>query len=179
MIETKISPQDTETISDLSRIFAPYGITISASDNNLTLQSTLMISQKLLEEERYWLEENAPEKTITHLRQAHEKLGRGEWAETLSACRNALESLTKSGSFTGFINELVEKEIIAKGEEQRMKDAELLKTIYGFCSTIGSHAAGQVLANEQRARMGLLITEAAIYFLCRQMEEARSKGICR
>jgi hypothetical protein len=174
MLKSEVSPQDIETIEKLNRIFVPHSYTVVLSGETIVLQPTTgTLTQKLVEEQRSWIEENAPMGAVTQLQDARKKLGRGEWKESLAACRNALEALTTTGSFTSSLEELSRNDVIAKGSMNRKKDEELLKAIYGFCSTTGTHTEGQTLANEERARMGLLVTDAAVYFLVKQIKDAR------
>jgi len=179
MIYTGVSRQDTDTTGDLNMVFSSHGYTVSVLDEAVVLRPELETpAQKIAEQQRSWLEANAPETTLRHLQHAREKLTQGEWADALGACRNALESLTTTGSFPGSLDELVREGVIVEGTDQRKKDAELLTATYGFCSTIGSHSGGQALANEGRARMGLMMTETGICFLVSQVKDARSRGIC-
>jgi hypothetical protein len=177
MVETKVFSQDTDTINKLNRILAKYGYTVITSEEKVVLRLVMGEMPTKIEERRTWIQENAPSNVIDYLRNAQDKLGRGEWAESLSACRNALEVLTTMGSFSNSLDELIRHGIITKGRENRKMDAELLRSIYGFCSTIGSHSEGRILASEERARLGVLMTEAAVYFLVKLIKVARDNNI--
>ena len=56
-------------------------------------------------------------------------------------------------------------------------DAEAIKTVYGYCSTFGSHTStGGQGPDLEQAVLGLHNTESCIYFLLRRLETAKANG---
>lgn len=171
--------QKTPDLDKYSKILAKYGFAIVPEADRFKLTH---ISSGLLEHERRivasWIEQHANSKVLSHLRDAKDNIGLGRPDYALSDCRKALEALTiGSASFSDSLNELVEENIILQGSKERKMDAELLRTIYGYCSTVGSHtSAKSVKPDIEQAVLGLQITESCIYFLLRRIEAAKKNG---
>lgn len=163
---------ESPDIEEIEQIFAPYGYTVDSSDGITIVPTAQPPIQELQEEERTWIEENAPEKTIDNLQSAREHLSNGRWSNSIHECPLALESLTTTGSFSGSLQELHQKNVILKGTNDRKKDYRLLKTLYHYCSTMGSHTSGSTQADQERAGLSLLMVESAVYFILKQIKKA-------
>lgn len=172
-VEQRVQPDDESTIEAVDDIISPYGYRID--DNNGLRLVPMSASATAGERSRRdsWLSRHAPSDSVRYLERARDKLGRGDWQEVLSSCRIALEKLTVNGDFTASLDELVNLGIIERGSPGRLKDYDLLKALYGYCSTVGSHA-GSSANLEDRSRFGYFATEDAIAFLVAQIKAGAS-----
>lgn len=135
--------------------------------------------QKEVEQVRDFIETNAPEKTLDHLKEAKEKFTKNDFDGCLSECRLALESLTKNGDFTPSVMELARLGLITdNNDKDRKDDGWMLRSIYGYTSTMGSHSsAGSTLATLEQAFFGLMITQSTIRFILANLQELNAKGL--
>ena len=77
--------------------------------------------QKEVEQVRDFIETNAPEKTLDHLKEAKGKFTKNDFDGCLSECRLALESLTKNGDFTQSVIEFTSMELITDNNDKDRK----------------------------------------------------------
>jgi hypothetical protein len=164
-----------ELAETYSGILRRYGLEIEVADDKCRLVGT---GVERIEETKFlsWLEKNASTTTQKLLSDAKEALGEGRFDDVLHYCRKALESLTLRGAFSPALSELATRKVINKADRpERRTEMELFQTIYGYCSTLGSHA-GPLKADLEHARLALGITEGAVYFLLRRIVSFRETG---
>ena len=165
-------------IDKYSKILMGYGFAIVANEGGG--QKLIHVPSGLLEEQRKtvtsWIEKNANSKVLSHLRDAKKNLGVGRFDYVLDDCRKALEALTTgSASFSDSLTELVNENLIMQGSRDRKLDVEFLKTVYGYCSTLGAHtSASGTKPDIEQALLGLQNTESSIYFLLKRLETAKA-----
>ena len=79
--------------------------------------------------------------------------------------------------FSDSLTELVNENIIMQGSKDRKMDVELLRAVYGYCSTLGAHtSAVAVKPDIEQAVLGLQNAESCIYFLLKRLEAAKALG---
>lgn len=175
---SECTPNDKEIIERFSTILSPYGYTVGENRGQVVLMITT--SEQVLSERKRqleWIKENAPPEVLDRLTEAKRDMSEGDWDDALEKCRKVLEGLTPTGNLGESLDELERKGVIQKGTVRRKKDYILLKDIYGFCSTYGAHQTFSRDADEERARIGLLITEAVLYYLSKRIKDARNSGV--
>ncbi|MEM2144242.1 MAG: hypothetical protein QW279_02695, partial [Candidatus Jordarchaeaceae archaeon] len=169
----------TIDIDRYSRILAKYGFTIIREENEFKLAP---VSSGLLQKEKEavvsWIEQHANSKVLSHLKDARDNLGRGRFDYTLDDCRKAMEALTTSiVGFSDSLNELANEKIILQGSKDRKMDVELIKAIYGYCSTLGAHTSAKGNKPDfEQALLGLQNTESCIHFLLKRLETVKQSG---
>ena len=178
IVENKVGTKGINgDIAYLQNLLTPHGYTVHDVHGRAVVQP---VSQGPLAvkrvAQRSWIEAHAPPETTEYLTKAYESIGKAEWQDALSNSRLALESLTKTEKFDEGLQELIARGIIEQGDNTRKKDAELLRAIYGFDSTYGSHSGGSVGAQPGRARFGLFDSEDAVFFLLSCIEAAQKSG---
>lgn len=144
-------------------------------DIELRLRLSATAEQKV-ETHRSFVEENAPERVIEKIEKAKKNLAEGDKEGALSEARKSLESMTVDGYHSG-LDELVAKDLISSGSGNTREDKEMLYLPYGYCSSLGSHAnakAGTV--TDLQAETGLILTEEAIHFLLREIQDQIDQG---
>jgi hypothetical protein len=167
-------------MSKYSRILVKYGFEITEKNGKLKLTP---VPSGVLQQERKakmsWLEQHASKDVIRCLKDAKDNFGKGRFDYVLDDCRKALEALTngKTG-FSNSLTELVNEKIILQGDTiSRKIDAEVIRAVYGFNSTLGSHtSAGAIKPDIEQAFLGLCNTETCIHFLVKRLEAARKSG---
>ncbi len=166
---------DKKELGNIRNILVGSGYDIQFHDGKPVIYpSGSTITRDVKQPELAWLDRNAPNDTLDYLKRAKDNLSNGKWQESLSDCRLALESLTSIGNFSDGITELVNLGIIQEGDgRNRRKDAELLRIVYGFCSTFGSHTLCGGDANLERATLGILMTESSLSYLVRLIQNAK------
>ena len=93
-------------------------------DEDIPIYPTYMgISEPEQQEMRSWFEENAPEEVLDRLNDAINEIANGNFEDALQDCRMALESLTRTGTFTRSLAELVSQNIIQEGNAQRRRES--------------------------------------------------------
>jgi hypothetical protein len=178
IVEHNLAVNDVAIIQAIQNLLSPYGYTLQAG-----LQGAVVVpvsqssSSQQRQSDRSWIEQNAPNQSVQYLASAAEKLGNANWQDSLSDSRLALEALTTNSDFERGLRELIHENVIQEGAQNRKKDAELLRAIYGFNSTYGSHGSGQTDATEQRARFGLFQTEEAVIFITKRIQAARGSRV--
>jgi hypothetical protein len=171
----RFSPEDSKLIETYSGILRRYGLEIEVTSGKCRLVGT---GVERIEETKVlsWLEKNASTTTQKLLADAKEALGEGRFDDVLHYCRKSIESLTCRGAFSDALSELASRKVIFKADRpDRRTETELFQTIYGYCSTLGSHA-GPLRADLEHARLALGITEGVIYFLLRRVVSFRENG---
>jgi hypothetical protein len=164
---------------EYSKILMNYGLTISIEKGKFRLA---YVPSGLLEQERKatisWIEQHANAKTLSHLKDAKNHFGGGRGDYVLDDCRKSMEALTTGVvGFSDSLNELVKQGIILQGSKNRNMDVEAIKTVYGYCSTLGSHtSAGGPKPDQDQAFMGLQNVESCIFFLLQRLERAKANG---
>lgn len=161
-------------------ILKKYGYTIEDNGGKYILVPlTGETFQEEIEQLQGFIENNAPQKTLEHLKEAKEKFAKNDFDGCLSECRMALESLTKNGNFARGITELVNCGVITDNNDALRKDEGwLLKSIYGYDSTVGSHSsAGSPPATSEQAFMGLMITQSTMRFILKKLQELKQRNI--
>lgn len=158
-------------------ILRKHGFTIEEFQGKYHLAT---LTGKIFEEEtkevQAFIEQHASKKTLNCLKKAKDNFAKNDFRETLSQCRNALESLTKNSIRNG-IKELIKENVIGEGTEARKEDVWILKAIHGFNSTLGAHnSANNPEADEEQAFMGMMITQTCIHFLLKKIQQARKGG---
>lgn len=167
-------------IDKYDKILMKYGFTIEEKNEKYSLTH---IPSGLLEKERKrvksWIEQQANPNVLLHLKDAVNNLSKGKFDYVLDDCRKALEALTTGAvGFSDSLTELVNKNLILQGTRTRRMDAEFLKTVYGFNSTLGAHtSATRVKPDIEQAILGLHVTESCIYFLLKRLETAKQNRI--
>ena len=175
VIEQHVSPDYSELREAYEQILKPMGFEISVDGDKCRIIGTV-IGQEETSKTQSWLEKNAPSKTQEFLSDAKEALGEGRFDDVLHNCRKTLESLTVNGRFSEGLHELVNAKLIQKGDRQdRKMEAELLQVVYGYCSTLGSHA-GPHKTDLEHARLAVSLTESSVYFVLRRIVSHRSSG---
>jgi hypothetical protein len=158
------------------------------NNHNLTIEkvgdkySLSPLTSKILEEEEKlvvdYLEKNASPRTINYVQKAKESFDNGDYYNTISNCRLALESLTKEGDFQKGLNELKSHGLIIEGDNRRKNEGIILSAMYGFNSTLGSHASSQrAMATFEQALFSMVTTKSTIRFILKKLEEAKEKNI--
>lgn len=156
-----------------NKILTKYGFNVAAENHVFEI---VPIHSGLFEKERElavsWIESHANESILSHLKDAKTNLGNTRYDYVLDDCRKALESLTNcTAGFSDSVAELVKESIILQGKKNRNVDAELIKTLYGYCSTLGSHANAEgIKPDVEQAMLGLHMTESCIHFLLKRLE---------
>jgi len=179
ILEEGFGPEKPENIDKYSKILMKYGFAIKEENGSFKL---IHIPSGLLEENRKkvisWIEQHANSRVLSHLKDAMNNLSMGRADYVLDDCRKALEALTNGEvGFSESLNELVNQNIILQGSRNRKMDAELLRSVYGFNSTLGAHtSAERPRPDIEQAILGLHITESCIYFLLKRLEEAKRTG---
>jgi len=171
--------KDRPNSSRYDSILKKYGYTIEDNgEKYILVPLTGETFQMEIEQLQGYVENNAPQKTLDHLKEAKEKFAQNDFDGCLSECRMALESLTKNGNFARGITELVSFGLITDNNDpSRKDDGWLLKAIYGYDSTIGSHSsAGAQSATSDQALMGLLITPSTIRFILKKLQELKKQN---
>jgi len=169
----------TPDLGAYSNILMKYGFGISDANGQLKL---VHVPSGLLEKERKvlrsWIEQQANPKVLSHLSDASQNLSKGRFDYVLDDCRKALEALTTgSVGFSDSLTELVNEKVIFQGDKNQKMDVDLLKVVYHFDSTLGSHAAAmRPKPDIEQAILGLHITESCIYFLLKRLENAKANG---
>jgi len=130
---------------------------------------------KVKKAQESYLASHAPKESLEYLQNALKHYGKAEYEDALTNSRKALENLTLDGKFSEGIDELVSKKVILVGDSSRKTDAELMRAVYGYCSTMGAHGGGKT--SPSRARLGVLSAEASVNFLVRRLEWAKKNGI--
>ncbi|KPV61814.1 MAG: hypothetical protein AOA65_2148 [Candidatus Bathyarchaeota archaeon BA1] len=89
-----------------------------------------------------------------------------------------MEALTTGAiGFSDCLTELINQNIVLQGSKNQKMDAEILRTMYGFSSTLGSHSsAKREKPDIEQAVLGLYVTESCIYFLLKRLEVAIKSG---
>jgi hypothetical protein len=165
--------------SEYSMILMKYGLAISIEKGKFRL---VYVPSGLLEQERKaaisWIEQHANSKTLSHLKDAKNHLGGGRGDYVLDDCRKSMEALTTGAvGFSDSLNELVKEGIILQGTRNRCMDVEAIRTVYGYCSTLGSHASAEGPRPDiEQAMMGLQNAESCIFLLLRRIEKAKESG---
>ncbi len=165
------------TIRKIKRILSTYGLSIALKNGAFKI---FPVHSSLFREERKfensWIEKHANESVLSHLRDAKANLGSARYDYVLDDCRKALEALTNcTAGFSDSIAELAKEGVIAQGDKNRKKDAEIIKTLYGYCSTLGSHTNPTgVKPDLEQAVLGLHMTENCIYFLLKRLDLSKS-----
>lgn len=134
---------------EFRRILGAYGFEVDFNKDIPIYPTYMGISEPEQQEMKSWLEENTPEEVLTRLNDAIREIGSGNFEDALQDCRMALEALTTTGTFSNSLSELVSKGVVQDGSSQRRRDNEILKAIYGYNSTLGSHTS---LGRDPRAR---------------------------
>lgn len=162
---------------EIRRILGNYGFEVDFDRDMPIYPSYMGISEPEQQEMKSWFEENAPEEVLTRLNDAIEEISSGNFEDALQDCRMALEALTTTGTFSSSLSELVSEGVIQEGSSRRRRDNEILKAIYGYDSTLGSHTSqGRTPPDLEQARLGYHMTEAAIYYLLKKIKSARDAG---
>jgi hypothetical protein len=165
--------------SKYSAILTKYGFCITTEGDKFVLAR---VFSGLLEEERKdissWIEKHASSDTLSRLKDAKNNLAKGRFDYVLDDCRKALESLTSGAvGFSDSLAELVKEGVILQGSKNRGMDAENIRAIYGYCSTLGAHApAGGPKPDLEQATFGITNTESCIYFLLKRLEAFKAHG---
>lgn len=160
-------------------ILNKHGLTIEESNGKISLAT---LSGKILEEEEEkvisYLESNAPSNTIQYLQKAKQDFDTGDYYATISNCRIALDSLTKNGNFSHGISELVQHGLIIEGDNLRKNEGLLLRAMFGFNSTLGSHtSSSRPTPTFEQALLSIVTTKSIIRFVLKKLEEAKNQGI--
>jgi hypothetical protein len=172
------SPQRND-FRGYSAILMKYGFVIVTEENRFKL---LHMPSRLLEEERKvlssWIEQHASTETLSHLEDAKKNLARNRPDYALIECRKAIESLTTGAvGFSDSLTELANERVILQGSKNRGMDTEAIRTVYGYCSSLGAHAsAGSPIPDLEQANLGIQFAESCIYFLLRRLEQAKANG---
>lgn len=167
-------------IDKYGEILMKYSFTIEKKNGKFGLRH---IPSGLFEKERKtvksWIEQQANPTVLLHLKNAGVNLSKGNFDYVLDDCRKALEALTTGVvGFSNSLTELANQNLILQGTRTRKMDAEFLRAVYGFNSTLGAHSsATRAKADIEQAILGLHVTESCIYFLLKRLEIARQKGI--
>ena len=167
-------------VEKYDKILMKYGFTIEEENEKLRL---CHIPSGLFEKERKrvksWIEQEANPTVLFHLKDAVNNLSKGKFDYVLDDCRKALEALTTGiVGFSDSLTELANKNLILQGTRTRRMDAEFLRTVYGYNSTLGAHtSATRAKAHIEQAILGLHVTESCIYFLLKRLEIAKQRGI--
>jgi hypothetical protein len=175
-----IVDKDRSSSSRYNSILKKYGYTVEDNGGKYILVPlTGETFQKEIEQLQGYIENNAPQKTLDHLKEAKEKFANNDFDGCLSECRIALESLTKNGNFARGITELVNLGTITDNKDPLRKDEGwLLKSIYGYDSTVGSHSsAGSSPATSEQAFMGLMITQSTMRFILAKLQEIKQQNV--
>lgn len=160
-----------------NKILAKYGFLIAVENRTFGI---VPIHSGLLEKEREtavsWIENHANKIVLSHLKDAKTNLGNARYDYVLDDCRKALEALTNcTVGFSDSIAELVKQNVILQGDKNRKMDAELIRVLYGYCSTFGAHASATGMKPDfEQAVLGLHLTESCIYFLLKRLEVKNS-----
>lgn len=170
----------TINIDVYNQILIKYGFSIKENNGELTLIHVL--SSEFHEERKNaesYIKNNANQNVLTHLNDAAVNLSSGRFDYVLDDCRKAMEALTNGTvGFSDSLTELVNQDIILQGDHTRKKDAEFLKAVYGFNSTLGSYSAAQrPILNIEQAILGLYVTESCICFILKRLEFARNNYV--
>ena len=166
-------------IDDYEIILRKYGYTVEINGNKSILVPLIGETfEKEINELNDYIEKNAPNKTFENLKEAKELFTRNRFDGCLSRCRKSLESMTIN-DFTKGIDELTRVNlIINKNDSKRKDDGWLLKAIYGFNSTMGSHiTANSSITSPEQALFGLMITQSSIRYILKILEEAKQSKI--
>lgn len=163
-----------------SQILARYGFFIEENNGAYKLVHTLSseFHSERAKADSY-IKTVANSNVLSHLNDAAENLSKGRYDYVLDDCRKAMEALTNGVvGFSDSLNELVNCGLILRGTATRKMDEEFLKTVYGFNSTLGSHAtATNPKPDMEQAILGLYVTESCLYFLLKRLEVAKNSGI--
>ena len=160
-------------------ILNKHGLAIEKNGDEFVLAE---LSGKIFKEEENeifsYLESHAPPKTMQYLQKAKEYFDSKNYCDTISNCRLALESLTNNGEFSQGVDELVKNDLILDGDKGRKNEGRLLRAIFGFNSTLGSHTgASKPDATFEQALLSMMITKSIIRFLLKKIEEANDRKI--
>lgn len=167
-------------VDRIDSLLKKYGYTLEFEGGKFTLVPlTGKTFQNEVEQVRDFIEKNAPEKTLDHLKEAKEKFVKNDFDGCLSECRLALESLTKNGDFAQSVAELARLGLITdNNDKDRKDDGWMLKSIYGYASTVGSHSsADSTPATSEQAFFGLMITQSTMRFILAKLQELNMKGL--
>jgi len=181
VIENDVKPGEVVKQTSYDKILNRYGLTISEHQGRCILSSLYggILEQEVTQLQSYIMQK-APQKTLTHLQNAKENFSKGKFDSVLSDCRMSLESLTKDGKFSDSLEELVDMKLIHKSDDVKMRkmDVEILRTTYGYNSTLGSHdSANKPPTDSEQALMSMLVTETCIGFLLKRLETAKKSGM--
>ena len=175
---TYMSKKDNPNETKYDNILKKYGYTFDYSGSEtIIVPLTGEIFQIEITQLYGYLENNAPKKTLEHLNEAKEKFSKNDFDGCLAEYRLALESLTISG-FANGIRELVNLgSITDNNDSTRKDDGWILKSIYGYTSTVGSHSVSSSLpVSSEQAFMGMMITQSAIQFILKKLEQLKKSG---
>lgn len=167
-------------VKELEELTKKYGYYLDVKNSGGYM--LVPLSGEILTEESEKMEKVikkiAPKQTLIHLHNAHENFAKGEYDDALSDCRKSLESLTSNGNFALGVTELIRERLILDGDDSRKKDSQVLRTCYGYNSSLGSHTGAQLeKPGYEQALMGMLITKSCIQLILKRLEQAKQQNI--